>query len=60
MPTLIDPNQTLTFSVSNEETTVFRLSFEANEKLAERCLRVRFVKPHKDDYKLSLSSATAC
>ena len=60
-PAKIKANETHTFVVSNEETTVFKVSTEADGKTEVRCLRVRIDKTLKADHNnLNLSSATGC
>ncbi|MCG6933806.1 MAG: hypothetical protein LJE57_09205 [Gallionella sp.] len=60
-PTKINANETHTFVVSNEETTVFKVSTENDGKTEARCLRVRIDKVMKADHNdMDLSSATGC
>jgi hypothetical protein len=60
-PAKINANETHTFVVSNEETTVFKVSTETGGKTEARCLRVRIDKTLKADHNnLNLSSATGC
>jgi len=61
-PTTINAKGTHTFVVSNEETTVFKVSSsEINGKADVRCLRVRIDKSLKTAHNnLLLSSATGC
>lgn len=60
-PTMIDAKDSHTFVVSNEQTTVFEVSFETNGKANVRCLRVWIDKSLKADHNnLLLSSATGC
>lgn len=60
-PTRINEKDSHTFVVSNEETTVFKVSSEINGKTDVRCLRVRIDKSLKTAHNnLRLSSATSC
>jgi hypothetical protein len=60
-PTTIEAKEAHTFVVSNEQTTVFEVSFVVNGKASVRCLRVRIDKSLKTDHNnLLLSSATGC
>jgi hypothetical protein len=60
-PSKIDANETHTFVVSNEETTVFKVSTETDGKTESRCLRVRIDRALKAEHNnLHLSSATGC
>jgi len=60
-PTTINAKDSHTFVVSNEQTTVFKVSSEINGKTDVRCLRVRIDKSLKTAHNnLHLSSATSC
>jgi len=60
-PAKINSKDTHTFVVSNEETTVFKVSSEINGKPDVRCLRVRIGKSLESAHNnLLLSSATGC
>ena len=60
-PTKINAKDTHTLVVSNEETTVFKVSSVSNGKTVVRCLRVRIDKSLKSAHNnLLLSSATGC
>ncbi len=56
----IDAKANLTFAVSNEQTTVFKVTSMADGQTAVRCLRVRVDKSLKAAPDLLLSSATGC
>jgi len=56
----IDAKDTLTFAVSNEQTTVFKVTSMVDGQTVARCLRVRMDKPHDIIPGLLLSSATGC
>ena len=60
-PTTIEAKDSHTFVVSNEQTTVFEVSFVVNGVANMRCLRVRIDKSLKADHNdLLLSSAAGC
>jgi hypothetical protein len=59
-PKQIDAKAAETVVVSNEETTVFKVTTERNGKPDVRCLRVRIDRSGKGDQNLPLSSATGC
>ena len=59
-PTKISANETRSFTVSNEETTVFKVSAEIHGKTTARCLRVRRDESRKPSPSLLLSSAADC
>lgn len=60
-PAKISANETHTFVVSNEETTVFKVSTQTDGKTDARCLRVRIDKTLKAEHNnLHLSAATDC
>jgi hypothetical protein len=60
-PITLEAKDTHTFVVSNEQTTVFEVSFVVNGNANMRCLRVRIDKSLKTDHNnLLLSSATGC
>jgi hypothetical protein len=50
----------LTIAVSNEQTTVFKVTSVIDGQTVARCLRVRLDKPLKTSPVLPLSSATGC
>jgi hypothetical protein len=56
----IDAKDTLTFAVSNEHITVFKVTSMIAGKTVARCLRVRVDKSLKTAPDLPLSSATGC
>jgi hypothetical protein len=60
-PARLGVNETHTFVVSNEETTVFKVSTVADGRTDARCLRVRIDRTLKAEHNnLHLSSATGC
>lgn len=60
-PVTIEPKDSHTFVVSNEQTTVFEVSFVVNGTANMRCLRVRIDKSLKADHNdLLLSSSAGC
>ncbi len=59
-PKKINAKDNQSFAVSNEETTVFKVSFEINGKANVRCLRIRLDESLKTSHDLLLSSATGC
>jgi hypothetical protein len=59
-PKKINAKDHQSFAVSNEETTVFRVSSEINGKANVRCLRIRLDGSVKNSHDLLLSSATDC
>jgi hypothetical protein len=56
----INIKDTESFVVSNEGTTVFKVSSEINGKVNVRCLRIPLDKSIKASRELLLSSATEC
>jgi len=56
----IDAKDTLTFAVSNERATVFKVTSMVDGQTVARCLRVRIDKSPDITPGLLLSSATAC
>jgi hypothetical protein len=60
IPKQIDAQATLSFTVSNEETTVFKVSYEIDGKTEVRCLRIRRDESRKPVHDVLLSSAAAC
>lgn len=59
-PKKINAKDNQSFAVSNEETTVFKVSYEINGKVNVRCLRIRLDESLKATHDLHLSSAAAC
>ena len=56
----INDKDTESFVVSNEGTTVFKVSSEINGTTNVRCLRIPLDKATKTSHELLLSSATDC
>ncbi len=56
----INDRDTESFVVSNEGTTVFKVSSEINGTINVRCLRIPLDKSIKTSHELLLSSATDC
>ena len=59
-PKQINAKETSSITVSNEETTVFKVSTIKNGQADVRCLRIRIDKSLKTPADLLLSSATNC
>jgi hypothetical protein len=59
-PKQIGAQAALSFTVSSEAATVFKVSYENNGKTEVRCLRIRWDESRKPSHDLLLSSATAC
>ncbi len=60
VPKILNENKSLSTTVSNDVNTIFRVSFEAEGKNKERCLRLHLDKPHKATQDVLLSTATDC
>ena len=59
-PKQIGAQATLSFAVSSEAATVFKVSYENNGKTEARCLRIRWDESRKPTHDMLLSSAAAC
>jgi hypothetical protein len=59
-PKKIDPGETQVFTVSNEETSVFKVVLGTKGKSNVRCLRIKPDTAYKSSQTFFLSTSTGC
>ena len=60
VPKILFAHKTLSTTVTNDKKTIYRVSYELDGKINERCLRLHLDNPHKATQDVLLSSATSC